>query len=133
MAGRLSKVRVLAMALAVMVTASGSGRAGQMTAPRATGSAITLDVDAADAPLKILHATMSMPAKAGPMSLFYPKWIPGEHMASGPIANLTGLHIFADDRELEWRRDLIETNAFAFTVPVDAKTLTAKYLSLIHI
>jgi len=115
------------MALAVMVTASGSGRAGQMTAPRATGSAITLDVDAADAPLKILHATMSMPAKAGPMSLFYPKWIPGEHMASGPIANLTGLHIFADDRELEWRRDLIETNAFAFTVPVGAKTLTAKY------
>ncbi|MEO6011933.1 MAG: hypothetical protein ABIU38_28085 [Vicinamibacteraceae bacterium] len=55
------------------------------------------------------------------------KWIPGEHMASGPIANLTGLHIFADGRELEWRRDLVETNAFAFAVPADAKTLTATY------
>ena len=61
------------------------------------------------------------------MTLFYPKWIPGEHMPSGPIANLTGLHIFADGTELDWRRDLVEMNAFAFTVPAGAKTLTAKY------
>ena len=61
------------------------------------------------------------------MTLFYPKWIPGEHMPSGPIANLTGLHIFADGRELEWRRDLVEMNAFAMTVPAGASTLTAKY------
>ena len=88
---------------------------------------MTLDVDATDAPLKILHATMTMAAKAGPATLFYPKWIPGEHMASGPIANLTGLHIFADGKELEWRRDLVETNAFGITVPAGAKTLTAKY------
>ena len=46
-----------------------------------TPVAMTLDVDATDAPMKIIHATMSMPAKAGAMSLFYPKWIPGEHMA----------------------------------------------------
>ncbi|MEO5823302.1 MAG: hypothetical protein ABIT71_22585 [Vicinamibacteraceae bacterium] len=72
MTGRLSTFRVLAMALAVVATAVGSGAAGQVAAPRPTGSAITLDVDASDAPLKILHATMSMPAKAGPMSLFYP-------------------------------------------------------------
>ncbi len=114
------------MALVVAATTYGSGTAGQMTAG-ASRSSITLDVDASDAPLKILHARMSMAAKAGAMSLFYPKWIPGEHMASGPIANLTGLHIFADGRELEWRRDLVETNAFAFTVPADAKTLTANY------
>ncbi|HMC23744.1 MAG TPA: M61 family peptidase, partial [Thermoanaerobaculia bacterium] len=66
-------------------------------------------------------------AKAGAMTLFYPKWIPGEHMPSGPIANLTGLHIFADGREVDWRRDLVETNAFAITVPSGAKTLSAKY------
>jgi predicted metalloprotease with PDZ domain len=88
---------------------------------------MTLDVDASDAPLKILHATMTMPAKAGPLTLFYPKWIPGEHMPSGPIANLTGLHISADGKELDWRRDLVEMNAFAITVPAGAKSLTAKY------
>jgi len=88
---------------------------------------MTLDVDATDAPMKILHATATMPAHPGPMTLFYPKWIPGEHMPSGPIANLTGLHVFADGKELEWRRDLVEMNAFAVTVPAGARTLTARY------
>ena len=89
--------------------------------------AMSLDVDASDAPMKILHATATMPAHAGAMTLFYPKWIPGEHMPSGPIANLTGLHVFADGTELEWRRDLVEMNAFAITVPAGASSLTAKY------
>src|SRR6186713_618760 len=88
---------------------------------------MALDVDATDAPMKILHATMSMPARAGAMTLFYPKWIPGEHMPSGPIANLTGLHVFADGREIGWRRDLVEVNAFTMTMPAGASTLTAKY------
>src|SRR5262245_48048579 len=89
--------------------------------------AITLDVDATDAPLKILHATATMPARPGAMTLFYPKWIPGEHMPSGPIANLTGLHAYADGKELEWRRDLVEMHAFTVTVPSGARTVTAKY------
>ena len=88
---------------------------------------MTLDVDATDAPRKILHATMTMPAQPGAMSLFYPKWIPGEHMASGPIANLVGLHVYADGNEIEWRRDLVEMNAFALQVPAGARTLSAKY------
>src|SRR4249920_1629429 len=97
----------------------------EQSTPPALG--MTLDVDATDAPMKILHATMTMPARAGAMALFYPKWIPGEHMPSGPIANLTGLHIFADRTELEWRRDLVEMNAFAITVPAGARAITAKY------
>lgn len=88
---------------------------------------MTLDVDATDAPLRIIHAKASMPAHPGSMTLFYPKWIPGEHMPSGPIANLTGLHVFADGQEIPWRRDLVEMNAFAVTVPAGAKTLTASY------
>src|SRR3954463_3364741 len=127
MTERLPTLRPLGMALLVVAATHGAGAAGQMTAAGTTTSSMTLDVDATDAPLKILHARMSMPAKAGPMSLFYPKWIPGEHMASGPIANPTRLPTLADDHELEWRRDLVETNAFGFTVPAGAKTLTASY------
>jgi len=70
---------------------------------------------------------MTVPARAGAMTLFYPKWIPGEHMASGPIANLTGLHVFADNNEIEWRRDLVEVNAFLLRVPPGAKTIRATY------
>ena len=109
---------------ALMLTAWGP-QAGPASTTAQTS--MTLDVDATDAPLKILHATMTMAAKPGPATLFYPKWIPGEHMPSGPIANLTGLHILADGKELDWRRDLVEMNAFAITVPAGAKTLTAKY------
>ena len=94
---------------------------------QSTPVSMTLDVDATDAPMKILHATATMPARAGTMTLFYPKWIPGEHMPSGPIANLTGLHVFADGKELEWRRDLVEMYAFTVPVPAGARTLTAKY------
>src|SRR3954470_18056355 len=94
---------------------------------QAPPAGMSLDVDATDAPKKILHATMTMPARAGAMTLFYPKWIPGEDMPSGPIANLTGLHVFADAAELVWRRDLVEMNAFRITVPAGARALTAKY------
>jgi predicted metalloprotease with PDZ domain len=94
---------------------------------QSTPVAMTLDVDATDAPLKILHATATMPARPGAMTLFYPKWIPGEHMPSGPIANLTGLHVLADGKELDWRRDLVEMHAFTVTVPAGARALTAKY------
>jgi predicted metalloprotease with PDZ domain len=95
--------------------------------PQLDPVAMSLDVDATDAPLKILHATATLPARPGAMTLFYPKWIPGEHMPSGPVANLTGLHVFADGKELEWRRDLLEMYAFNITVPAGARTLTAKY------
>ena len=113
-------------AIALFLSAFFLSSTGAQPAPAAS-IAMTLDVDATDAPLKILHATMTMAGEAGPMTLFYPKWIPGEHMPSGPIANLTGLHVFADGKELDWRRDLVEMNAFAMTVPAGAKTLTAKY------
>ena len=99
----------------------------QAAQPRGTQAptAMTLDVDATQAPQKILHATMTMPARAGASSLFYAKWIPGEHMPSGPVWNLTGLHVLADGAEIQWRRDLVEMNAFHVTVPAGAKTLTA--------
>jgi len=125
MTTRFLSVRVLVITLATvsyqLIPAAQAPNAG--TSP----IAMTLDVDASDAPIKILHAAMSMPAKAGAMTLFYPKWIPGEHMASGPIWNLTGLHLFADGKEIDWRRDLVEANALHLTVPAGAKTVSAKY------
>ena len=43
-----------------------------------------LNVDATELPRRLLHATMQFPVKPGPMSLLYPKWIPGEHGPTGP-------------------------------------------------
>ncbi|HLI34882.1 MAG TPA: M61 family peptidase, partial [Terriglobia bacterium] len=43
------------------------------------GPTITLNVDATQAPMKIVHTHMVMPVHAGELTLYYPKWIPGEH------------------------------------------------------
>src|ERR1017187_8873641 len=61
----------------------------------AAPNTVRLRVDATDAPRRLFHVQMTIPAKPGPMTLLYPQWIPGEHMASGPIVNLVGLKIQA--------------------------------------
>lgn len=83
----------------------------------------TLRVDASDAPRNILHSTVIIPASSGAMTLVYPKWIPGNHRPTGPIQNLTGLHIKAGGRELEWQRDLVDMYAFHIQVPQGANEL----------
>src|SRR5262245_32203064 len=87
---------------------------------------IRLRVDASDAPRKIFHADLTIPASPGPMSLFYPKWIPGEHAPTGPVTDLAGLKISAGGRPLEWRRDSVELYAFHINVPRGATSVDVK-------
>jgi len=84
---------------------------------------ITLAVDATDAPRNLLHARLVVPATAGPMTLFYPQWIPGEHGPTGPIASLAGLKITAAGKPLAWRRDDVDMYAFHVDVPQGTSTL----------
>ena len=86
---------------------------------------VTIVLDATESPRKILHAKLSIPAKPGPLTLYYPKWIPGEHEPSGPIANLTGLHFQANGQELAWRRDLLDAWTFHLEVPAGVTTVDA--------
>jgi predicted metalloprotease with PDZ domain len=81
---------------------------------------IQLEVDATDATRNILHARLHIPASPGKLTLFYPKWIPGEHMPSGPINDLTGLQISANGQPLHWQRDADDMYAFHLDVPADA-------------
>ncbi len=82
-----------------------------------------LDVDATDAPRRLLHIHMTMPAKPGPMTLLYPEWIPGEHGPTGPIANLVGLKIKGGSQAIPWRRDSVNMYAFHIDVPAGVSTL----------
>jgi predicted metalloprotease with PDZ domain len=94
----------------------------QPAGPRFPGT-ITLNVDANNAPEKIFHATLTMPAKPGAMTLLYPKWIPGEHGPTGPITDLTGLRITAGGQALRWRRDDVNMYAIHIDVPQGASEL----------
>ncbi len=80
--------------------------------------AIRLHVDLSDARRNIYHAHLQIPARAGEMALVFPKWIPGNHRPSGPIAALTGIHMEAAGQPLPWQRDGVEM--YEFHVPVPA-------------
>jgi len=79
--------------------------------------AIRLHVDLTDAPRNIYHARMNIPAKSGEMTLVFPKWIPGNHRPSGPIAALTGIRMEAGGQPLVWQRDPVDMYAFHVNVP----------------
>jgi predicted metalloprotease with PDZ domain len=81
---------------------------------------VSLFVDATDAPRKIFHARMTIPAKPGSLTLYYPKWIPGEHGPTGPIQDLTGLKFTANGQTLAWRRDLLDGWTFHVEIPAGA-------------
>jgi predicted metalloprotease with PDZ domain len=96
--------------------------------PQATPSGpapIRLTVDATQAPQKILHAHMQVPVQPGPLTLFYPEWIPGEHMPDGPIINVTGMKFVAGNQVIPWRRDLVEMFSIHLDVPAGVTSLEA--------
>src|SRR6476619_6117791 len=77
-------------------------------------------VDATDARRGVFHSHMTIPAASGAMTLVYPKWIPGEHMPSGPLMQVAGLHVRASGNEIAWTRDAVEMFSFHVTVPAGA-------------
>lgn len=77
---------------------------GAAAAARGAREPIALSVDASEAPRHIFHVRETIPVSPGLLTLAYPKWIPGEHSAAGPVADFVGLKITAAGRALPWRR-----------------------------
>jgi predicted metalloprotease with PDZ domain len=92
----------------------------------AAGPTVTLSVDATQAPRKIFHATLTIPAKPGELTLYYPKWIPGEHAPDGPVVDLAGLKFSANGQTLKWRRDTLDGFTVFVDVPQGANEVSAE-------
>src|SRR3984885_14335566 len=92
----------------------------------ATAPTVTLAVDATTAPRKIFHASLKIPASPGDLTLYYPKWIPGEHAPDGPVIDLAGLKFFAGGKTLTWHRDLLDGFTLHVDVPAGASEVTAE-------
>ena len=107
----------LALTLALGADALAQGGRGSQ--------AVRLAVDATDAPRKLFRATEVIPAQPGPLTLYYPEWIPGEHGPTGPIINLSGLKFTAGGKTLQWRRDPVDMYAFHLDVPPGATAVEA--------
>src|SRR6185369_5410986 len=97
------------------------------SASAASAQAIKLSVDATQAAHNILHTKFTIPVRPGPLTLFYPKWIPGEHSPTGPINDLVGLKLSARGKPIAWRRDAVEMFAFHCEVPQGADELEVSF------
>jgi predicted metalloprotease with PDZ domain len=97
------------------------------SAPLFSQTAVKLRVDATDAPRRLFHVQMTMTAKAGPLTLLYPEWIPGEHGPTGPIVNLVGLKIEGGGKPIAWKRDSVNMYAFHLDVPAGVTSLEVAF------
>ncbi len=91
---------------------------------------IRLEVDATTISRKIVsvHEVFPVAAPAAhTFDLVYPKWIPGNHSPTGPIADLVNLHFAVDGKAVAWTRDPVDVFRFHIPLPAGATTLTADF------
>ncbi len=113
--------RIGYVVLAVLLLASRAAASPQ-NPPR-----ITLTVDTRQAPEGIVHTYMAIPVKPGPLTLYYPKWPPGEFQPDRPIANIAGLKFTANGKRIPWTRDLLDVYTFHVDVPEGARLLDVSF------
>ena len=89
---------------------------------------LTLKIDATDTVRGIFHVTETIPVPdPGPMTLLFPKWLPGNHAPRGEISKLASLVITANGKELTWKRDEIDVFAFHIDVPAGVRSLDVRF------
>ena len=113
------KTKTLSFIVALIFSAGFSSATAQ--------TAITVSVDATQASRNLLHTKLAIPVKPGPFTLFYPKWIPGEHRPTGPINSLVGLKLSAGGKSIAWRRDDVEMFAFHCEIPQGVNVLEVMF------
>ncbi len=115
--GKTSRSKLYSTAAILTVFISASLLANDLPPP------IRIVVDLREAPRRIFHARLHVPAPPGPLTLIYPQWIPGEHSPDGPIVDVVGLKFFAGGKPLTWRRDDVNMYAFHTEVPAGADSV----------
>jgi predicted metalloprotease with PDZ domain len=119
----LSRTRLFLFLFALFTLTATQAIAGIARA----GETIQVTVDATKTQQKFLHTHLTMPVTAGPLTLYYPKWIPGEHGPDGPIADLAGLKFEGGGKTIPWKRDLLDVYTFHLEIPSGVSQLEANY------
>src|SRR3954471_5070163 len=88
---------------------------------------ITLRADASEVSRNLIHVRETVDARPGDYTLFYPKWIPGEHSPTGTINDVVNLYFTANGQTLRWRRDDVEMFAFHVDVPQGVRQIEVTF------
>ena len=91
-----------------------------------------LVLDARNAGRGLMTASMSIPVKPGPFTFVYPKWVPGEHGPTGPLADISQLRVSAHGQPLSWRRDQVDMYAFHVDVPHGVFRIKVRFTVLVN-
>ncbi len=98
------------------------GRAAAADAP-----GLALEVDARELPRRLIHSTLDVPCKPGPLRLWYPKWSPGSHGPHGRVEDVAGLRVETPaGAPLPWTRDEVELHCFVVRVPEGTTSVRVK-------
>ena len=100
-----------------------AGAAALAQAPAAYPGTLQLEVDATDLDHRIFQVRQRLPVVPGPLTLYFPRWLPGQHAPNGDVSRLAGLVIKAGAQTLPWARDPADTHAFLLTVPPGVREL----------
>ena len=121
------RIRSISTEVAPICGLIGIGLVSLFAFSASAAEAVSLTVNATQTQRKLLHVKLVIPVKPGALTLYYPKWIPGEHGPNGPVANLTGLKFDAEGKNVPWQRDLLDVFTFHLTVPAGVTHLNAAY------
>jgi predicted metalloprotease with PDZ domain len=88
---------------------------------------VALTVSLPNPAQKLLYVDEVMPVQPGPLTLYYPKYIPGDHAPDGPIGTMMGLQITADGKRVAWQRDEVDMFTFHLTVPAGADRIDIRF------
>ena len=68
-----------------------------------------------------------MPVRPGPLTLYYPKFTPGDHAPDGPIGTMMGLEITAGSHRIAWHRDAVDMFTFHLMVPAGSDQIDIRF------
>ncbi len=84
---------------------------------------LTLSLDATDLDHRLFTIHETIPVSPGPLTLLFPRWLPGDHGPYGKPGRLAGLVIHANGQRVPWQRDPLDPMAWQVTVPDGATQL----------
>src|SRR5450432_239459 len=88
---------------------------------------VRLQVDASDLDHRIFRIREQLPVRPGPLTLLFPRFLPGTHGPFGQVDRLAGLEITAAGKPLAWRRDTVDPYAFQVDVPAGTSELALEF------
>lgn len=125
----MTRRRLLPLALSLVLAGGAHAQAAvppPQDVPYAPGM-MRVEVDATNLSQRIFRIKQTIPVQAGPLTLLYPRWVPGGHSPRNGLDDIAGLAFKANGQKLEWKRDTVEVGAFHLVVPDGVGEITAEF------